>query len=198
MENAVEALKIGFAVAMLVIALSLSISSFSQATEAVDAITTARDRESEYTYVKPSQNLSRTVGIDSVVTSIYRAYQENMEIHFFQEVAGTKIPLNIYNIIESDGTKSPTNIVDLSLKGLNFSNNQHANEFLDVLIGGKYVDNWTTTLSTKYANILLNGVDDKGLYEKYKTNLFEESLGEYEQGSGASKITKRVITYVKK
>lgn len=197
MENAAEALKIAFAVAMFVIALSLSISSFSQATSTVQAITTLRDREAQYSYVQPSENLSRTVGIETVVTSIYKAYETNMEIHFYEKKADGSIkPLYIYNIIESDGTQTPVNRVDLSLKGLNHSDNQQAIQFLNVLIGGVNVQNWTT-LKSDYENKLMDGETDIGLYKKYAGNEFEERLGEYVQGSGTSEITKRVITYIK-
>ena len=82
MENAVEALKIAFAVIMFVVALSLSISSFSQSSSAIDAVINMRDRETEYTYVEPTENLSRTVGIETVVSSIYRAFEQNIEIYF--------------------------------------------------------------------------------------------------------------------
>ena len=35
-----------------------------------------------------------------------------------------------------------------------------------------------------------------GLYNELKNEKFVEQFGEYEQGEGASKITKRVITYI--
>lgn len=53
MENAVEALKIAFAVMMFVLALSLSVFTFSRANSAVTAIINMRDRETQYNYVKP-------------------------------------------------------------------------------------------------------------------------------------------------
>ena len=67
MENATEALKIAFGVMMFVLALTLSISTFSQAIQAVDSITTLRDRETQYTYVEPSSYSNRTVGVETIV-----------------------------------------------------------------------------------------------------------------------------------
>ena len=43
MENAAEALKMAFGVMMFVLALSLSISCFSQASSAIDNIITSRE-----------------------------------------------------------------------------------------------------------------------------------------------------------
>ena len=56
MENAAEALKMAFGVLMLVLALTLCISSFSQAREAVDSIITIKDRETSYTYLASSDD----------------------------------------------------------------------------------------------------------------------------------------------
>ena len=97
MENLGEALKMGFAIAFFVMALSLSMSSFSQANRAVNAVITARDRDKlledatleeikdagyeQYVYVEPvsSDNLTRTVGIETVVSTINRAINENLK-----------------------------------------------------------------------------------------------------------------------
>ena len=92
MENAAEALIIAFAVMMFVMALTLSISSFSQANTAVKAIVDMTDSEAEYTYVEPSEKLTRIVGIETVISTIYSSSNENIEIHFIDE-SGTPIPL---------------------------------------------------------------------------------------------------------
>ena len=82
MENAVDALKIAFGVMMFVLALTLSISSFSKANSAVTAITRMNDRETEYTYIEPTASRARIVGVEAIVPSMYRAYYENIEIKF--------------------------------------------------------------------------------------------------------------------
>jgi len=197
MENVADALKIAFAVMMFVIALTLSISSFSQATRTVDVITASRDREAQYTYVTPSSNLSRTVGIETVISSMYRAYEENIEIHFYESIGGTEEKMKIYNLIDDDGNIiGDTNCIDLAHKNLKFANKDQATEFLDVLLAGANIDNWDD-IKDKYQNRIIHM---NGIY-KHFTNMnaeFEERLGEYVQGSGTSEMTKRVITYVKK
>lgn len=195
MENVADALKIAFAVMMFVIALTLSISSFSQATRTVDVITASRDREAQYTYVTPSDNLSRTVGIETVISSMYRAYEENIEIHFYESIGETEQEMKIYNLIDDDGNIiGDTNCIDLSHKNLKFANKDQATEFLNVLLAGQNTDNWIA-IKDKYERriIYMNGI-----YKQFSGAKFEERLGEYVQGSGTSKITKRVITYVKK
>ena len=72
MENAVEALKIAGAVLLFILALSLSISSLSQANSAVSDITTMYDREFMYSYIEPSKGLTRKVVVDTAFSNSCR------------------------------------------------------------------------------------------------------------------------------
>ena len=190
MDNAVEALKIAFAVMMFVMALGLSISSFSQARSAASSIINMSDRENEYTYIEPSDTLlTRTVGIETIIPTMYRAYTENIEIYFFKDNAGSpfylynKIDANGDKVIGADGNNVMVNYIDLSLE--NFSSAKDAMKHLDVLLSGDAIE--TKDLNKKkYTN---------GLYNELKDKRFTETLGEYYQGTGSTKIKKRVITY---
>lgn len=205
MENAVEALKIAFAVIMFVIALTLSISSFSQANMSVQTITTLRDRESNYTYVVPTEDFSRTVGIETVVSSMYRAYKENIEIYFFD---ANGEPFGLYYATDFDGSvkkDSSGNGIEISCIDLansgnkgykeTFASEEDAKEHLDIILGGnKVLNQKKENIKDKYKNKLKH---TDGLYEIFRNCKFKEKFGEYEQGSGpnANNITKRVITY---
>lgn len=188
MENAVESLKIAFAVMMFVMALGLSISSFSKANSTVEAIISMRDRETEYTYVEPSENLTRTVGVETIVPSMYRAYKQNIEIYFLDKNGN---PLILYYKTNSDGDRVKENgnyvginYVDLALE--NFASGDQAIKHLDILLNK----------STGYDGIYKKQfVHTEGLYKYLSGKKFEESLGEYYQGEGTTKIKKRVITY---
>lgn len=188
MENAVESLKIAFAVMMFAMALALSISSFSKANSTVEAIISMRDRETEYTYVEPSRNLSRTVGVETIVPSMYRAYKENIEIYFLDRDGG---PLTLYyktnsdgdNIIEN-GRRVGINYIDLALE--NFASSEQAVSHLNILLSN------STVSDDIYRNQICH---TEGLYEYLARYKFEERLGEYYQGEGTTKIKKRVITY---
>lgn len=191
MENAVEALKIAFAVMMFVMALTLSISSFSQATSAVTSIVNMNDREIEYTYVQPSEKLTRTVGVETIVPSLYRAYKENIEIYFFKSNGE---PLILYyetditgKRVKENGYDVGINYIDLSLE--NFATAEEAINHLDTLLGVN-----PNTYTGKYKNQLNKNYPD-GLYAFLSKYSFEEELGEYYQGTGSTKIKKRVITY---
>lgn len=189
MENAVEALKFACAVMAFTFALTISISSFSSATEAVTSIISMRDRETEYTYVTPTQDLTRTVGVETVIPTMYRAYKENIQVYFFD---ATGKPLNLYyktnnegeQILEN-GNKVGINYVNLELE--NFSSIEEATNHLDVLLRKNYV-----TYKGKYKNQICH---EDGLYDFLSQFKFKESLGEYYQGTGTTKNKKRVITY---
>ena len=186
MENAVEALKIAFAVMMFVVALSLSISSLSQASSAVDAIINLNDRETEYTYVEPTSS-NRTVGVETVVTSMYKAYQESFDIYFYKSNGD---PLIIYKSKDELG-----NIIEMnSINGSDtFKNAQKAVEHLNQILG--HPDN----AAEEYKEQLNDEYED-GLYKFLSGKIFEEKLGEYyitqsENTPDANKVKKRVITY---
>lgn len=188
MENAVEALKIAFAVMMFTMALSLGISSFSSANSAVNAIINMEDRETEYTYVEPSQNLTRTVGVETIVPTMYRAYNENIQIYFYD---ATGKPLTLYYKTDNQGKRVKengydvgVNYIDLSLE--NFGTTEKAIEHLDILLGD------SSGYDGEYKNQICH---TEGLYSFLSQYKFEEKLGEYYQGTGSTKIKKRVITY---
>ena len=90
MENVAEALKIAFAIMMFIMALSLSISSISQANSAVTAIIGYNDRETNYSYVEPSSS-NRTVGVETIIPTMYKAYKENLEMVALEIAKGNVI-----------------------------------------------------------------------------------------------------------
>ena len=100
MENAVEALKIAGAVLMFILALTLSISSLSQANSSVSNIATMYDREAQYEYVQPSKELTREVKVETIIPTMYKAYEENMGVYFYDKNGN---PLPIYYKTNQDG-----------------------------------------------------------------------------------------------
>ena len=84
MENATKALEIGFGVLIFVVALSLSISTFSNATRAITNIMTNEDKTQSYVYVTEAngvdENNNRIVGVETIVPAMYKAYKENYKI----------------------------------------------------------------------------------------------------------------------
>lgn len=84
MENASEALKMAGAVLLFVIALSVAIISFGQVRQTADVILSYEDRETTYIdgnlYYQEDSN--RTVGLETVIPTLYQACFENFDIYF--------------------------------------------------------------------------------------------------------------------
>ena len=196
MENAVEALKIAAGVLLFVLALTVSISCFSQANRSVTAIVSMRDRDVEIAFdqIRPSKGLTRTVGVETIVPTMYTAYYENIEI-FFKTSSGDAIPIyydiNQYGEINTD-ENGEIKVCSISA-GLD-------EKRLDMILAGKnnlpdYIDN---DMKTKYEK---QYIYDDGFYNYLEGKKFEEYLGEYYEGdtsnsgSTSTKIKKRVITY---
>ena len=91
MENAVDALKMGFAVLVFIAALSLAIFSFTRVRETSAQITQEADIQEYYqqlslgaTGVTSNNALSsRIVGVETIIPTLYRYYKENYTILFY-------------------------------------------------------------------------------------------------------------------
>ncbi len=101
MENAVDALKIAFAVFVFVIALSLAMMMFTQARETADIVLQSSDtaRLAEYTELNEiSSNVAieddRVVGLETIIPTLYKYYKENYTVIFLESDGRT--PLTIY------------------------------------------------------------------------------------------------------
>ena len=82
MENATEALYMAFAVLVFVVALTLSMTMFSQAKETADSILYSRDKNSFLEYDTSRQDKYRIVGLETVIPTLYRYYKENYTVVF--------------------------------------------------------------------------------------------------------------------
>ena len=192
MENAADALKIVFSVLMFILALSLSISSFTLANSSIQAIVDMRDTRANYTYLTPSDKLTREVGVEAVVPAMYKAYQENFKIVFLNS-DGTEMQL-YYSTDHNGKVRKDENgnkivMTHIDLKDENYASSDEATAHLDFLLSGD-----ATGSAQKYKNQLIH---PEGLYSYFSGKKFIESLGEYYQGSetDSTKIKKRVITY---
>lgn len=201
MENAAEALKMAFGVLMLVLALTLCISSFSQAREAVDSIITIKDRETSYTYLASADDSTRIVGIETVVPTMYKAYKENFEVHFLK-ADGTDLVL--YKYQDQNGNTRDISIIDLERE--EHADSQRAINRLDYILSG--TEKGPNDPAKKEVASITGGTS--GLYQYFKNRKFEERMGEYYQEDKEGKTTdengatildinkskKRVITYI--
>lgn len=84
MENAVDALKIAFGVLVFVIALTIAFALLSQAKATSDIMLFASDKTNYYTYSNKAENTEgRIVGVDVVISSLYRYYKESVVVRVY-------------------------------------------------------------------------------------------------------------------
>ena len=83
MENAVDALKIGFAMLVFVMALSIAIYALGEARETSDIVIAQTDpmKYVEYTSGEGLERV-RTVGLETIIPSLYKYYKEDYMVAF--------------------------------------------------------------------------------------------------------------------
>lgn len=194
MENASEALYMAFAVLIFVLALSISISSFSLARQTSQAVVELTDREYDYTYVSIGDT-TREVGAETIVPALYRAYKENYIVIFFDKNGD---PLNVYQKKVNRKYES-TNEINLENEAI--ANQEKATLFIDCLLNGKLDGNFNNS----------KNLQGQGFYSIIEKKKFKEELGIYYiedlkneedstdddliSESDINKTEKRVITY---
>lgn len=95
MENAVDALKMAFAIFVFIMALSLAIYMFTMARETSDVVLQSSDVTAlmEYTEVSDMIGEDRIVGLETIIPTLYKYYKENYTV-IFLDTDGT--PLELY------------------------------------------------------------------------------------------------------
>lgn len=213
MENAADALKMAFGVLIFVVAISLSVSTFSNARQTIDSIISYRDKTQDYVYVEKANEKNRIVGIETVIPAMYKAYSENYRIEFYKKNAQGEEKLILYKNIYRYGSGEQQNsgwkeINYLDLEDEKFANEAKAIEHLEALLNQENLDNFKRTNAAGTINIYEEAFveEHSKLYDYFKDKKFEERLGEYYQedksagqeteGLEINKTKKRVITYV--
>ena len=101
MENAVDALKIAFAVFVFIIAFTVILTMFTQARETADVVLQSSDITEYMTYTEQSQIGSgitptgeeRIVGLETIIPTLYKYYKENYTVLFLNT---NGLPLTLY------------------------------------------------------------------------------------------------------
>ena len=90
MENAVDALKIAFAILVFIIAIALTFSVITKIRQTSDVLYEARDSNKYYideldniTYMTAKEETNRSVGAETIIQTIYRYYKENFGVTIF-------------------------------------------------------------------------------------------------------------------
>lgn len=195
MENAAEALKIAAWVLIFIVALSMCISSFTQARQTTDMILSynEKDYDAPFTYVEENGSTERIVSYESIIPTIYRAYKENYKIIFPSDYI-------LYSKKDSTGNIININYIDLE-KDSPGGNDTDKEEFIKGILFGKGSVN-SNSLNSSF---IFRDNKSNALYEKLKGKKFKEYLGIYYQEEvgnteesstpDVNKTKKRVITY---
>ena len=168
MENAIDALYIGVAVLIFVVALSVSINAFGNARATSQAVLDMKDREYDYTYIQ-GDSTERIVGCETIIPSIYKAYKEHYKIVF-------KFTSSDFYLYKKGDEK--INYIDLEQEVL--GGNQE--DFINALLyGDKCKDFQTIQDEFKDKNGQNITFTKTGLYSYIKSRnaTFKEKLGVY-------------------
>lgn len=215
MENAVDALKMAGAVLMFIIALSVSIVSFSQVRQTADVILDYKDRETIYidgNLYYEATGTERSVGVETIIPTIVRAYSEQYKIVF--EGLGD-IPIYTYKNGRGEAIERYSIDLDFDNDLINASDREQGYKtFLNAIIYGKDDDeNFKTWYSASRNKNKWIELPSTSLYNRLKGKTITEYLGVYyisetakdststtnttstEEVPDANKIEKRIITY---
>ena len=219
MENAVDALKIAFAVFVFVMALSLAMYMFTMARETADIVLQSSDITEFMDYTSLANVIEgtttvdgneRIVGLETIIPTLYKYYKENYTVIFLNSSGS---PLELYE------TQTNTTLWSTGYTNRYYSNNKdlricsfdvdeetrrhepwtgntnYYKQNLDMFLsGGTFNYPSGNGESYNYSDIIGRG----GFIEKYKNARFRESLGEYtfnsvnsEQISGTTNVEGR-------
>ena len=172
MENATQALLIAASVLLLIIALTVSISSFTSLKEQVQTwisertqLETVTDNSGEFlNYLKSSDNAVRLVGPETIMSAIGRIQKENYNIYIIHN----------NNITGSD------------------------DKFLSELDGKNVVK---LTTKNNEIDKYLTGEEEKKIFNLIKNKKYNEHIGIYKEKTDqgvleAEKTTYKILTFV--
>ena len=187
MENASDALVMAGQILIFIIALTVCITSFSKLRENVDGLISQTDTvkfakgdKGYINYIQSDENSAvRKVGVETVLSSLYRAIKENYVIY---------IKLNDYGTM-FNGTGDA--VVDryIATEDLVINNKTlitKGESLIKVTIGNK-------------TNTLIDIKLRKNLFNKIRNIEFYEYFGQYQEDTLANqdeRSTHRIITYI--
>ena len=204
MENAVDALKMAFAVFIFVIALSVTMYMFTMAKTTSDLVLQASDvtEYMEYTELEDIAgssamiNNDRIVGLETIIPTLYKYYKENYTV-IFRNNDGTPMTLYITQTNPELWSTSYTNKYYASSNDLEkvcsfdvdeetsrhepwTGNMNYYKQNLDKFLSGKTFIAPSGNSDMNYVYSKINGwTGTKGFIEQFKDRKFRESLGEY-------------------
>ncbi len=193
MENASDAIIMAGSVFLLIIALTLSITSFSRVKTQIDEIVSSHEKveyavnsedNSLINFIQSKGNYTRTVQIETIVTSLRRIRKENFDVYIIFK-NGTNIP-GLAEDIQKELTNGGT------FDDITVNHGEKVIRFTLSSVANRYVENKNSDNFDK-ALILL--------YNRIGMSKFKEYYGVYKEktADGVSDVEKndiKIITYV--
>ena len=201
MENEADALKMAAAVLIFVMAISITINSFTETRVAATTILNNKDKEYDYSYVEDNGTTERLVSLESIIPTIYKAYKENYKIVFKENLFSD----GVYKKINSE-TGTEDNVYSIDLQKEVLGNDTQKEQFIMAILYGSKYDQYETVKNTFKKNLKIS-LNSAGIYDKINGKKLKESIGIYYQEEAgeqdntnptvpdANKTEKRVITY---
>lgn len=150
MENAVDALKIAFAVFIFVLSLSIAFMAFSQAAQTSNKMLFASDPTNYYRYTGDVLENGRIVTSDVVISSLYRYYKESIVVKILDNLGNE---IKTFNTA-TDGLNSQEQrkqSVDEFVKETLDKDDRYLETFQEVTKNGKYAVGEDGTIITEEA-----------------------------------------------
>ena len=201
MENAADALKMAAAVLIFVMAISITINSFTETRVVATTILNNKDKEYDYSYVEDNGTTERLVSLESIIPTIYKAYKENYKIVFKENLFSD----GVYKKINSE-TGTEDNVYSIDLQKEVLGNDTQKEQFIMAILYGSKYDQYETVKNTFKKNLKIS-LNSAGIYDKINGKKLKDSIGIYYQEEAgeqdntnstvpdANKTEKRVITY---
>lgn len=202
MENVADALKLGAAVLIFVMALTISINAFTEARQTSQLILDYKDREYDLPladrYFEDNGTTERIVKGEAILPAIYKAYTENYKIVF--ENMGSNF---LYEKKDNSYMWQKISYIDLRKEAL-ASVNQRKQFLQGILYGINSFGIQVNSIRKEYENLGIKFTEN-GIFEQIENSKFIEKLGVYyEQDTYEDSSTptanydkKRIITYSK-
>ena len=208
MEHAAEALKLAFAVILLVLALSLTMSIFAKVNSTADIVLSANDRTIYDTYnqyiLPEDKSGNRIVGMETVIPTLYKYSKERYKVVFkkgsYDEVTKSvniSGPLVIYKSSANNEDISSFDIVEENKRGEPWlASPEQIKLNLDAILSGSTYSNGIEEIDyngNPLANMQKKFVEQVGEIVVKKENTEEMDSNEV---IGKKTTKKRIITYI--
>ncbi len=196
MENATDALIMAGSMLLLIIALTVSISSFSRVKNQIDDIVLSKEKveyavdsdNSLHNFIQSNKKYARTVTFETIATSLRRLRKENFDVYIiFQDDS------NVSEFAKELNDKLHENMTFEDIHATHeFNKDKRILKFTISGAANKYLEDKN---NDKFDNCL------EMLYDRIRDSKFTEYYGIYKQKTddGVSNVEKndiKIITYV--